>query len=161
MASSSPLPPFKEAKATATTMMWQVYHQRPRTPRSKAIAYSVLAFLFFLFMLITSSGVSLLHYCPGLGHTWIANTIGAGKDQEQDADHAMNSNPSLISGPNFHRNTHSLRAPSMRRSHSLAEPILPSMTLSLTTWTSPTRIFMSWCPCSMAHAVRVERLHRP
>ncbi|KAJ5541159.1 hypothetical protein N7494_006235 [Penicillium frequentans] len=56
MASSSPLPQFKEAKATATTMMWQVYHQRPRTPRSKAIAYSVLAFLFFLFMLISLSG---------------------------------------------------------------------------------------------------------
>ncbi|KAJ5861769.1 uncharacterized protein N7529_009079 [Penicillium soppii] len=65
--------PFQDAKATASTVLSQVFHRRPRTQRTKAIALSVIALLCFLFMLRSSSKVSadrsLLHHV----HTAIVN----------------------------------------------------------------------------------------
>lgn len=59
MASSSPsLAKLGEAKSTATTLLWQVYHRRPRTQRAKAVALAAIAFLLFLYMLTSSSRVS-------------------------------------------------------------------------------------------------------
>ncbi|KAJ5722516.1 hypothetical protein N7488_000551 [Penicillium malachiteum] len=52
--SSPPLPQFEEVKLATTTMLWRFYHQRPRTPRAKAIAYSAIAFFFFLFIISSS-----------------------------------------------------------------------------------------------------------
>ncbi|KAJ5240087.1 hypothetical protein N7468_004706 [Penicillium chermesinum] len=54
--SSPPLPQFEEAKSTTSTVLWQLYHHRPRSPR--AIALSVLTFFVLLYMLNTSSSQS-------------------------------------------------------------------------------------------------------
>lgn len=59
MASSSPsLSKLNEAKSTATTLLWQVYHRRPRTQRAKAITLAAITFFLFLCMLKSSSKVS-------------------------------------------------------------------------------------------------------
>jgi hypothetical protein len=52
----APLPQFTDAKSTATTVLWQVYH-RPRAQR-KTIALSVIALIFVFYMLRSSSKVS-------------------------------------------------------------------------------------------------------
>lgn len=59
MTSSSPsLSKLDEAKSTATTLLWQVYHRRPRTQRAKAFALAAITFFLFLYMLTSSSRVS-------------------------------------------------------------------------------------------------------
>jgi hypothetical protein len=56
MASGDALPPFTDAKSTATTVLWQVYH-RPRAQR-KTIALSILALVVIFYMLHSSAKVS-------------------------------------------------------------------------------------------------------
>ncbi|KAJ5818622.1 hypothetical protein N7474_004213 [Penicillium riverlandense] len=51
----TPLPQFHEAKSSATTLLWQVYHHRPRTQRTKLLALASISFLLFFFLLIRSS----------------------------------------------------------------------------------------------------------
>lgn len=50
MASGTPLPQYQDVKTSAAAMLWQVYHQRPRTQRAKVLALSIGSFLLFLFM---------------------------------------------------------------------------------------------------------------
>ncbi|KAJ5174567.1 uncharacterized protein N7482_000444 [Penicillium canariense] len=53
--SSPPFSQFDEAKSTATNVLWQASHYRPRTHRAKAIVFFALSFLLFLWMLSSSS----------------------------------------------------------------------------------------------------------
>ncbi|KAJ5290268.1 uncharacterized protein N7443_010521 [Penicillium atrosanguineum] len=48
-------PSIDEAKNAASTLLWQVYHRRPRSRRAKSIAFSALTILLFLYMLLPSS----------------------------------------------------------------------------------------------------------
>ncbi|KAJ5625696.1 hypothetical protein N7510_002005 [Penicillium lagena] len=56
----TPLPQFHEAKSSATTLLWQVYHCRPRTQRTKVLALATISFLLFWFLLSRSSSVSVV-----------------------------------------------------------------------------------------------------
>ncbi|KAJ5692927.1 hypothetical protein N7462_002350 [Penicillium macrosclerotiorum] len=58
---ASPSPPFsnlQDAKSAATTLLWQVYHQRPRSQQAKTVAYIAIACLLFLWILLSSSAQS-------------------------------------------------------------------------------------------------------
>lgn len=55
---SAPSSKLDEAKSTASTILWEVYHHRPRTQRAKAIALVALTLFLFLYMLSSSSRVS-------------------------------------------------------------------------------------------------------
>jgi hypothetical protein len=56
----TPLPQFHEAKSSATTLLWQVYHHRPRTQRTRLLALASISFLLLLFLLNRSSRVSVV-----------------------------------------------------------------------------------------------------
>ncbi|KAF3386136.1 hypothetical protein F1880_000235 [Penicillium rolfsii] len=49
--SSTSFSQFDEAKLSATTLLWQAAHYRPRTHRAKAIVISALSFLLLLWMI--------------------------------------------------------------------------------------------------------------
>ncbi|KAJ5684015.1 uncharacterized protein N7477_000360 [Penicillium maclennaniae] len=48
-------PSVDEAKNAASTLLRQVYHRRPRSPRAKSIAFLALSILFFLYIVSSSS----------------------------------------------------------------------------------------------------------
>ncbi|CEJ56193.1 hypothetical protein PMG11_02411 [Penicillium brasilianum] len=52
--SSSSLSQFDEPKPSAATLLWQASQYRPRTRRTKAIAFSILSFLLLLWMMSSS-----------------------------------------------------------------------------------------------------------
>ncbi|KAJ5574081.1 uncharacterized protein N7459_008508 [Penicillium hispanicum] len=52
---SPPLPLFEEAKTTVTTLLWQLYRQRPRTQKTRLAAISAIGFFLCLYMLSFSS----------------------------------------------------------------------------------------------------------
>ncbi|KAJ5390356.1 uncharacterized protein N7496_001424 [Penicillium cataractarum] len=52
--SSTSFSQFDEAKPSATTLLWQASQYRPRTHRTKAIAFSILSFLLLLWMISSS-----------------------------------------------------------------------------------------------------------
>ena len=49
--SSTPYSQLDEAKPSATTLLWQAFHYRPRTHRVKAIAFSVVSFVLFIWII--------------------------------------------------------------------------------------------------------------
>lgn len=56
----TPLPQYHEAKSSATTLLWQIYHHRPRTQRTRVLALATISFLLVLFLLNRSSRVSVV-----------------------------------------------------------------------------------------------------
>jgi hypothetical protein len=145
--SSTSFPQFDEAKPSATTLLWQAAHYRPRTHRTKAIAFSVLSFLLLLWMISSSRvSVDLFPYqgC-GMGHASLegrhveVNVVACAKRTCLTSS----TNPSRTFGPSSHRVTHFLNAPKMRRSLFLENQISPSTIPSPMIWRRPTPTSMS------------------